>query len=263
MWTHAALVRRQLALAAWDEVAPTHQAIPNGFIEIDLHHVLTIASHRRGTHDVGWTYVRIVPRAFGVARRLAPDVAIPERETEERCAGEVPSWAASYFRLGVQWLLRLHAHTPVACWTDTRASAQASQTHPGSRAICTVFAAPPGHVSDYVLRVEQRHSALPSICVRIERERERIVVECGADHLPAATTVALADAGRASCGTPHDPWLLPYAVELQQRVDAVRAAMQVPPTPPSPAPLTPARRTRLHALEREWYLAQPRTRRPF
>ncbi|WFD38444.1 uncharacterized protein MJAP1_001397 [Malassezia japonica] len=55
MWTHAALVGRQLALAAWDEVAPTHQAIPNGFIEIDLHHVLTIASHRRGTHDVGWT----------------------------------------------------------------------------------------------------------------------------------------------------------------------------------------------------------------
>lgn len=266
-WTHAALIHWRLALERWDEVDPMFQDIPSGYIQLTPDRVLTVAwqEGKRGT----WAYIRLHPGRWGVARRLGPKESIPNAE-HVSCPNDsqhVPGWAQSSFRIGMRWLLRLHAHTPIVRWIDTPTAELVAACAPYqvSRATWTIFAAPPGHTRDYSLQLKGTETPqfLWSIQIRVERTRQHIFVEQNKKNtrtqlqersvtqIPWTEVHQTPDASLISR-------LLAYAVENQDRVDRVYEAAKHPRhASQSPATLTPERRTKLYALEQRWYHQHP------
>ena len=272
-WSHASLVDRGLALVSWDNLSPATQSIPGGYVSLDQYYALTVA--KRDSVESGGAYIRIQPHIWGVARKLTNFQSIPESEDdiELNDAVHIPGWAKSLFQLGRRWLLRLHAHTPVARWLDASAAAfvASHMQDLDCRTMWTVFAAPPRHVSDFMFNVEGiRSSKLRlSICVRVERERQRIVVQESLyqEQVRSCTESVMQiplSHINPSYGDSSVRWLLEFALQHQDRVDQVLRTMQgAHNNHQSPPTLTPQRRTELYALEQQWYRTHALNRRPF
>lgn len=271
VWTHAYLVRAHLALPGWDAVAPTRHELSDGYLVLDIHHILTVA--QRDAPGVPGAYVRVRPGQWALARHIDQGEAIPDTEHDvpQPTDVPVPPWARSAFRLGMRWLVRLHAHTPIARWRDPSAAAYICSHVPyvQCRTVWTVYAAPLGHENDYALHIDgtlasQRRTAL---CVRVEREREAVVVEQSEYH-PRTHRSTHAQTRLPRTHAPHDAgstsWLVHYVLANEVRIAHVCAVMQQMPDPSATAPsLTPRRQTELYALEQRWYRQHPVSRLPF
>lgn len=271
VWTHAFLVRTRLALPEWDAVSPTRHDLSDGYLVLDAHHILTVA--QRDASGGPGTYVRIRPGRWALARHIDrhEDVPDTEHDVPQPTDTPVPRWARAAFRLGMRWLVRLHAHTPVARWRDPCAAAQICTYAPyvQCRATWTVYAAPPGHASDYALHIQgtlasQQQTAL---CVRVERDRKTIAVE-QSEHHPHTRRSTHTQTRLPLTHAPHDAdamsWFVQYALASEARIARVCAAMQQTPEPSAISPsLTPRRQTELYALEQRWYRQRPVSGRPF
>lgn len=277
-WTHACLVEQGFALSTWDQLAPAHQTIPEGYLDLTVEHVVTVGWIRRMEQGECWAYVRIIPGEYASAHTLMPGAKIPPVERPGPDARTpsptpVPAWAKPYFAMAKRWILRLYAHTPIALWTDTKAAqlaADACARRRHCRAVCTAYAALHTSLGAYALQIDWEHSehGPTTVCLRVERERNRMVVTKKQQRpdgpVREASRVCALD--KAEPVHEQDAVLLTYARQLASQVDRVRAAIQEPPpgrTPPSPAPITPRRRTQLYALEQRWYHEQAMTKRPF
>lgn len=271
VWTHAYLICAHLALPGWDAVAPARHDLFGGYLVLDTHHILTVA--QRDAPGAPGAYVRVRPGQWALARHIDRGEAIPDTEHDlpQPTDAPVPPWACAAFRLGMRWLVRLHAHTPMARWRDPSAAAYICTRAPyiQCRTMWTVYAAPPGHESDYALHIDgtlasQRRTAL---CVRVEREREAVVVEQSEYH-PRTRRSTHAQTRlprtRASHSAGSTSWLVQYVLASDARIAQVCAMMHQTPDTSATAPsLTPRRQTELYALEQRWYRQRPMTRQPF